>query len=152
MTHLRIALPAVRVFHVQPRSHTAVATTSDCGDSSRPRLPSSLPICLGGWSSRAPSVTGSLAGSSYRFTANMDIDSAAFLRSSQGPFGRSVYGVTPTASNASPLRRRDSECSLSQRSTASAGLAGMSPEDADGIDLVQPPCGDTSRGGDVVSV
>jgi hypothetical protein len=85
----------------------------------------------------------------------MDIDSAAFLRSSQGPFGRSVYGVTPTASNASPLRRRDSECSLSQRSTASAGmLAGVSPEDADGVGLVQQPCGDgdLSRGGDMVSV
>lgn len=138
----------------------AAAITYSRGDNERLRRQLEAEAALifadmppgGGWSSRAPSVTGSLAGSSYRFTANMDIDSAAFLRSSQGPFGRSVYGVTPTASNASPLRRRDSECSLSQRSTASAGLAGMSPEDADGIDLVQPPCGDTSRGGDVVSV
>jgi hypothetical protein len=160
---LRFSFTSPFLHPLPPCILNAAAITYSRGDNERLRRQLEAEAALifadmppgGGWSSRAPSVTGSLAGSAYRFTANMDIDSAAFLRSSQGPFGRSVYGVTPTASNASPLRRRDSECSLSQRSTASAGmLAGASPQQADDVGLVQPPCGDgdMSRGVDGTSV
>jgi len=63
----------------------------------------------------------------------MDIDSAAFLRSSQRPFGRTprdaVYGVTPV-SHTSPLRRYGSnEASLGRSRSSSSALVGGSPEE-----------------------
>lgn len=104
-----------------------------------------------GGGSRAASVAASSAAAgSYRpFTANMDIDSVAFLRSSQGAGygggrwrrgGDSLYGVTPI-SHASPLRRRDSGSSLA-RSVASGGVVGGSSlelGDADGADWLLGP-------------
>lgn len=115
---------------------TAAAITYSRGDNERWRRQLEAEAALifadmpFGGGSRAASVTGSMAGSYRPFTANMDIDSAAFLRSSQGVFGRgreSAYGVTPT-SYASPLLRRDSG------SIASGGVLGVSPDDVELVD------------------
>lgn len=85
-----------------------------------------------GGGSRAASISASMAGSYRPFTANMDIDSAAFLRSSQRPFGRTprdaVYGVTPV-SHTSPLRRYGSNEASLGRSRSSSALLGGSPEE-----------------------
>lgn len=94
----------------------------------------------GGSGSRAASVASSSGYRPYPFTANMDIDSAAFLSSVQRPRMRD-YGVTPT-SFASPVLQR----------SVSGVLEGASPSNLDRESVLEEPQGasfDSSSSGGV---
>jgi hypothetical protein len=127
----------------------AAALTYSRGDSERWRRQLEAEAALvfadmppGPGSTRA-SLTESFGRGSYRpFTANMDIDSASMLRSSQGCYGggrEPLYGITPT-SYASPLRRRGSGIST-PLSRSSGVLEGVNPADAETEALLEqvPP-------------
>jgi hypothetical protein len=123
----------------------AAALTYSRGDSERWRRQLQVEAALifadmpPGLGSTRASTTESFGRGSFRpFTANMDIDSALMLRSSQGLYGggrEPLYGITPT-SYASPLRRRGSGMST-PLSRSSGVLEGMSPVDAESEALLQ---------------